>query len=102
MTNIKKNYSASFKAQVAVSLIREDETISELSSKYGIHPSVMRRWKKQALENMEGIFSDKIKKTEQNHEDEIKLLHTKIGKLTIEKDFLEDASRRLGLFGGKK
>jgi len=102
MTKVKKNYSASFKAQVALSLIREDETISELSSRYGVNPSVMRRWKKQALDNMEGIFLDKIKKTEQNHEEEIEKLHTKIGKLTVEKDFLADASRRLGLFGGKK
>ena len=56
MTKVKKNYSASFKTQVALSLIREDETISELSSRYGVNPSVMRRWKKQALDNKKRFY----------------------------------------------
>ena len=102
MTSIRKNYTAKFKRDVALALIREDATISELSARYGVHQSVMQRWKRQALENIEGIFSGKIEKQEQSHLSEINRLHQKIGQLTIEKDFLEEASSRLGLLGGKK
>lgn len=77
MTSIKKNYTAKFKRDVALALIREDATISELSAQYGVHQSVMQRWKRQALENMEGIFSGKIERQEQSHLSEINRLHQK-------------------------
>ena len=41
MGQIRKNHSADFKAQVALSAIREDATIAELSSRFGIHASLM-------------------------------------------------------------
>jgi len=47
-------------------------------------------------------FSGKQERQQDDHTAEIKELHAKIGQLTVEKDFLADASRRLGLFGGKK
>ena len=51
---------------------------------------------------MKDIFSGKQAIQENNHLTDIKDLHAKIGQLTVERDFLEGASRRLGLFGGKK
>ena len=47
-------------------------------------------------------FSGKQERQEIDHSSEIKELHAKIGQLTVERDFLENASKRLGLFGGKK
>ncbi len=102
MGQIRKNHSADFKAQVALAAIREDATIAELSSKFGIHASLIQRWKKEALTGMKDIFSSKQAIQETNHLTDIKDLHAKIGQLTVEREFLENASRRLGLFGGKK
>ncbi len=51
---------------------------------------------------MKDIFSGKQAIQENTHLTDIKDLHAKIGQLTVERDFLENASRRLGLFGGKK
>jgi transposase len=39
MSEIRKSHSSKFKAQVALSAIREDATIAELSSKFGVHAS---------------------------------------------------------------
>ena len=102
MGQIPKNHSADFKAQVALAAIREDATIAELSSRFGIHASLIQRWKKEALSGMKDTFSGKQATQETNHLTDIKDLHAKIGQLTVERDFLENASRRLGLFGGKK
>ena len=47
-------------------------------------------------------FSSKEKSIKDDHDAVVKNRHTKIGELTVEKDFLEDASQRLGVLGGKK
>jgi len=102
MSRIRKNHSAEFKAQVALAAIREDATIAELSARYGVHATVIHRWKKEALASMTAGFSGKQERQDTDHSTEIKDLHAKIGQLMVERDFLVDASKRLGLFGGKK
>lgn len=102
MSRTRKNYSAKFKSQVVLAALREDAPISELSSKYGVHSTVIHRWKKEALASMEAGFSGKIESQTVDHQAEVKELHAKIGQLTVERDFLSEASNRLGLGGGKK
>ena len=102
MSKVRKQHSCEFKAQVALAVIREDATIGELSSRYGVHPTVIHRWKKDALASISTGFSGKQERQENDHSAEIKDLHAKIGQLTVERDFLANASKRLGLLGGKK
>lgn len=102
MSRTRKNYPAKFKAKVALSALRDDAPISELSSKYGVHATVIHRWKKEALASMETGFSSKLEKQKEEQSSHIKHLHAKIGQLTVERDFLVDASSRLGLGGVKK
>lgn len=47
---MRKNYTGKFKAKVVVDMIRENETISELASKYEVHRALLSRWKKEAIE----------------------------------------------------
>ena len=102
MNKIRKHHSAEFKAQVALAAIREDATIAELSFRYGVHATVIHRWKKEAIASLNAGFSGKEERQKKDHAAEIRELHAKIGQLTVEKDFLVDASRRLGVFGGKR
>ena len=46
----RKNYSAEFKAKVALEAIREELTLAELSRKYGVHPNMISGWKRAAIE----------------------------------------------------
>ena len=102
MSRTRKNHPASFKARVALEAIRVEVPVSELAIKYGVHATVIHRWKKEALASMEAGFSGKLDKLENNHEAHIKELHAKIGQQSVELDFLERASSRLGLGGVKK
>lgn len=46
------------------------------------HPTQVSTWKRQAIEGMARVYSDKVKKAK-NKEGEIKVLHAKIVQLTV-------------------
>lgn len=102
MSKTRKNYPASFKAKVVLAALREEGTLSELSTRYGVHGTVINRWKREALSSIEAGFSGYLDSKQKDKENEIKELHAKIGQLTVERDFLQDVSNRLGLGRGKK
>ena len=45
----KRQYSAEFKAKVALAANRDDETVAELASRYQIHANMIAKWKRKAL-----------------------------------------------------
>ena len=94
MAGKRKNYSAEFKAKVALEAIRGEMTVAELVAKHGVHQTVINTWKRQALDGMAGLFSDKAETKAAEKEGEIEKLHAKIGQLVVERDFLAKASGR--------
>lgn len=85
----RKRYSAEFKAKVALKAIREQRTVNEIASEYGVHPTQIAHWKKEVQEGLTGIFSGEIvKKTEQEEELKEKL-YSQIGQLKVELDWLK-------------
>jgi transposase-like protein len=87
----KERSSAAFKRKVALEAIREKKTFNEIASAYDIHPVQVGRWKKQLLEGIDNIFesSSKKKKEVQERSDIDGSLHEKIGRLTMELDWLK-------------
>ena len=41
MNTSRKKHSAAFKAQVAIEAIKEQETLNDLSKRFGIHPQMI-------------------------------------------------------------
>ena len=98
----RKNHSAEFKARVALEAMREELTLSELSKKYGVHAKQISTWKRAAIENMASAFTRRGPSREQVSAAEVEKLHSKIGQLVVERDFLADASVQLLGTRGKK
>lgn len=90
----RKRYSAEFKAKVALEAIKGEQTLSELGSRYGLHPNMIANWKRQAIDNMAETFSGKSEHNRSSSDTQIKDLHAKIGELTVERDFLANAFNR--------
>jgi transposase-like protein len=84
----RRTHSATFKAQVAVAALRGDKTIAEVAEKFEVHPNQVTAWKAQLLERSSEAFGEKADGTPAPN---IEKMEAKIGRLTLENDFLESA-----------
>ena len=94
----RRNHSTGFKAKVALEAVKEEKTL-QLSEQFQVHPNQITEWKKQLLEKAPEVF-EKGKKN--LNEPDIKELHAKIGRLTMENDFLAVALGRMDGSSAKK
>ena len=90
---MRKHYASSFKAQVVLELLKEEKTVAQLASEYGVHPTMLHRWKNTAVENLSSLFEDVDKKNtmalKTEHEKEVEELYSKIGRLTTQLEWLK-------------
>lgn len=101
MANKRKQYSAEFKAKVALEAVRGEKTVPQLASQYAVHPTVINGWKRQLLEGASGIFEAGNASTnadaDSQTQSQINELYRTIGQLKVERDFLANSSARLGI-----
>lgn len=89
MVKIRKNYSASFKAKVALEAMKKEKTLSQLSSEYGVHANQINKWCKHVKEQIPDIFSRKQKTKEKARQELEAELYRQIGQLKVELDWLK-------------
>jgi transposase-like protein len=89
MSKIKRVHSTGFKAKVALDLIRGTDTMSQVCSRYGIHPTQAGKWKTDALAGLSSIFENKPNEQLKQKEEFIETLYKQIGKLQVEMDWLK-------------
>ena len=111
-------YSAKFKSRVALEAIREQKTLAELaaptqlplgnmkvnfhctrlhaklSKEYEVSVNQISLWKQEAIKNMDMLFGgDRSWREIKEKDSQIKDLRTKVGELTMERDFFEQACK---------
>ena len=92
MANKRKKYSEKFKFKVALEAAKELETINEIASRYSVHPSQVKSWKKQLLEDGSAIFARKSPNNKQQEEQLISDLYEQIGRLNMDLAWLKKKS----------
>lgn len=56
MSNTRKRYNPQFKAKVALAALKNEETVSELAARFGVHPTMIASWKRTLLHGAPDIF----------------------------------------------
>ncbi len=88
---MRKTYTAHFKAQVVLELLREEKTLAQLASEHGVHPNMLREWKGIALRALPGAFEkrDTVAAAQAAHEQQVHELYAEIGQLTTQLNWLK-------------
>jgi transposase-like protein len=93
MSRKRNKYGAEFKAKVALAALKEEQSVSELAARFGVHPTMISNWKRALLDGAAEVF-DKGHKSRKETEAQMDELYRQIGKLQVERDFL---SKKLSL-----
>jgi len=94
---MRKRYASKFKAKVALEAMKEDQTMAELSAKFGVHRVQIQRWKNEALAQLPALFSRMESKKEKDDKALIEELYKQIGQLKVENDWLK---KKFEIIGG--
>lgn len=94
MDGKRRQFTAAFKAKVALEAVREVKTLGQLASDHGVHPVQIGKWKRQLAEGAAQLFSDRRRGRDQDEEALRGRLYQEIGQLKVELDWLK---KKVGL-----
>ena len=95
----KREYTADYKARIAMEVLREEQTVSEIASREQINVKQVYNWRNELRDNAALIF-DRNKQGREyerklneltNREEELMAI---VGRLTVENDWLKKKSER--------
>ncbi|MCU7906269.1 MAG: transposase [Candidatus Thiodiazotropha sp. (ex Epidulcina cf. delphinae)] len=101
MSRKRRNHSSAFKAKVALAAVKNDRTSAEPAEQFDVHPNQIQDWRKRLLNDADQLFGRGQRQREETDE-KVKELHAEIGRLTMERDFLEHGLERIHGPNGKK
>jgi len=85
----KRKHSNSFKAEVGLAALMEEETLGKLSSKYGVHPTQIRRWRDEVKAGLPEIFNKGKDQESLDKDTLIERLYSQVGQLTMDLNWLK-------------
>jgi len=92
----RDSYTSQFKFQVAIEAMKGDKTLTQLASEFHVHPSQITKWKEQLNGSASAVFGTPSKRKNQEKVTEAALME-KVGRLTVEVDWLKKKSLELGI-----
>lgn len=89
MGNIKRKHTPAFKAKIALELIQGRAKVSEICSRYAIHPTQAGIWKEQAVKGLPSVYVSKADSLIKAKDELIAELYQQVGQLKVELDWLK-------------
>ena len=91
----RKRYDNRFKAEVAIEAIKNQRTVAQIASEYGVHPNQVSQWKKQVLDQLPDLFTNRRSKSTTDSDPLVDELYRQIGQLKVELDWLQKKTQLL-------
>jgi transposase-like protein len=85
----RKHHDATIKARVVLKALSGQQTTAEIAKQYGIHPLLITKWKKQAVDLLPTLFSKKVDKDREEWKEREAQLFQQIGQLQYELEWLK-------------
>ena len=85
----RKNYDGKFKARVVIEAIRGEKTLNQIAGTYEVHPTLVTKWKKEALDRLPEVLSESRRRGGSASDDPTPGLYQQIGQLTMEVAYLK-------------
>ena len=96
----RRNHSPAFKAKVALAAVKGEKTLAELAQQFDVHPNLITQWRARLLDSAADVFGAEAVPPEPVVD--VKVLHAKIGELTLANDFLAGALDKAGLLASAR
>jgi len=87
MRKKRRRHEPGYKAKVAIEAVRERNTVSELASRFSLHPSQIQTWKRTLLERAAELFAGPS--PARREEAEQAELYEQIGRLKMELEWVK-------------
>ena len=92
MGSMRRSFSAAFKSKVALAALRGDRTLAEIAGAFQVHPHQVMTWKKQVLQILPEVFSQKRGRHGAERQALLEELYGQIGRLKMELEWLKKKS----------
>jgi len=93
----RRTFSAKQKVQIALEALKERQSSAEIAQKHEVHPNQVSQWKRQAVEGLGAVFSEKGARDRKESEQAalIDRLYRHIGQLQVELEWVKKKSGEL-------
>ncbi len=99
MSRTRRNFTAKFKSDLVIELLKGEKDLNTLASENSIQPNLLRNWKKEFLDKASVVFDDS---REDNLKEKLSLERKekaeyakKVGQLTMQVDWLKKKSEEM-------
>ena len=95
MSRKRRNFSAKFKSDLVIELLKGEKDLNTLATENNIQPILLRNWKREFLNNASAVFDDKREEKLVEERKEKAEYAKKVGQLTMQVDWLKKKSEEI-------